>query len=145
MQTRLFALGLGIVYVVIGIVAFIPAFYSTPPASAPHLDVTAAYGYFLGVFPVNAIHDVANIVIGVAGVAASARLATARYYCIGLFLLYGILAFWGFIPTLDTLGGIAPILGDDTWLHAGSAIAAGYFGFVAPEPSQIEPLHAEAH
>lgn len=145
MQTRLFSLGLGIVYVVIGIVAFIPAFYSNPPASAPHLDITASYGYFLGNFPVNAVLNAGHMAIGLAGIAASARLTSARYYCMGMFLACGLLAFWGFIPTLDTLSGAAPILGDDTWWHAGTAIAAGYFGFVVPEPSSIEPLPARTH
>lgn len=144
MQTRLFALGVGFIYLVFGIVAFIPALYTTPPASAPHLTVTASYGYFLGVFPVNVIHNIAHIVIGVAGIIASARVPIARYYCIAIFLMFGLAAFWGFIPTLDTLGGVMPMLSDDTWLNAGTAIAAGYFGFVVPEPTNLEPAPAHA-
>lgn len=146
MQTRLFSLFLGVVYIVVGIAGFIPALYTSPAANAPHLSVTASYGYLLSLFPVNAVHDVLHLLIGLAGVAASRRLASARYYCIALFVLYGLFTIAGFIPQFDTLFGLAPIFGDDTWLHAGSALLAGYFGFVAPEPTRLEGhVPAAAH
>jgi hypothetical protein len=145
MQTRLFALGIGIVYLLVGIVAFIPALYTSPPAGTPHVNVTASYGYLLGLFPVNALHDVVHLLVGIAGIAAAARLSSARLYCMTLFLVYGLLTFLGFIPTADTLWGLVPIFGNDTWLHAATAIAAGYFGFVASEPAYVEPLPSHAH
>jgi hypothetical protein len=144
MQTRLFSLALGIVYVFIGLVGFIPALRTHPPVTAPHMDATAGYGYFLGQFPINALHDALHIVVGLAAIAVSARLNPARIYCRVLFLVFGVLACLGFLPTVNTLWGLVPIFGADTWLHAATAIAAGYFGFVAPEPTYIEPAVARA-
>jgi hypothetical protein len=145
MQTRLFALTIGAVYLLVGVAGFIPALYTTPPATAPHVDVTASYGYLLGLFPVNALHDVVHILVGLAGIMAGARFASARYYCITLFIVYGTLTCMGFIPTLDTTWGLIPIFGNDTWLHAASAIAAAYFGFVAPESTHVEPAAEVPH
>jgi hypothetical protein len=36
----------------------------------------------------------------------------------------------GFIPVLRTTFGLAPVYGNNIWLHALLAIAAGYFGWV---------------
>ena len=144
MQTRLFSLAFGTFYFAIGILGFIPGLRTSPPAGAPHLDATAAYGYFLSQFPINAVHDVFNIVIGLIGIIVFARLEPARIYCRTLLLLFGALACIGFLPTLDTLWGWLPIFGADTWLHAVTAVAAGYFGFVVTEPTYVEPAPAHA-
>lgn len=144
MQTRFFSLGIGIVYILVGIVAFVPALYTSVPAGTPHLDVTGSYGYLLGLFPVNYLHDIVHILVGVGGIAAAARLATARFYCQTLFLVYGALTIAGFLPELNTLWGHLPLYGNDTWLHAGSALVAGYFGFVAGEEQHLAPAASHA-
>ena len=38
----------------------------------------------------------------------------------------------GFFPGLRTTFGLIPIFGHDIWLHAVSALAAAYFGWMAP-------------
>jgi hypothetical protein len=144
MPTRLFSLAIGIFYVLLGVAGFISGLRSAPPATAPHVDVTTSYGYLFGTFPVNVIENILNILVGIGGVLMGARLVLARYYCQFLFLLMGALTFMGFLPTLDTVWGIMPILSSDTWLHAGTAIAAAYFGFVAPESTHVEPIHVGA-
>ena len=96
MQTRLFALVLGVVYLILGILGFIPALYTTPPAGAPHLDVGGSYGYLFGTFPQNVLSDVFHLVIGLLGVIAGSRLVLARYYCQTLFLLFGVPLSWAF-------------------------------------------------
>ncbi len=145
MQTRLFTLGLGIVYLVVGIAAFFPALYTTPPVGSPEVDVTTAYGFFLGTFPTNAVHDGLNILIGLAAIAASARLASARMYCMGMLMVFGLSAVFGFIPTLNTLWGVCPLFESDQWVHAASAFLCGYAGFVAPEETNVAPAPAHAH
>jgi len=135
LRTRYFALGLGAIYILIGIAGFIPALYTSPAANAPHVDATANYGYLFGTFPVNALADVLHIVVGVIGVACFASFAAARYYARGLFLVFGLLAVAGFLPHANTLYGLVPIFGSDTWLHFATAVAGGLFGFVVSEPN----------
>lgn len=144
MQTRIFSLGIGAIYILVGIIAFVPALYTSVPAGSPHIDVTGSYGLLLGLFPVNVLHDLVHILVGIAGIAAAARLGTARAYCQILFLVYGALTIAGFLPELNTLWGHLPLFGDDTWLHAASALVAGYFGFVAGEEQHLAPAASHA-
>lgn len=144
MQTRYFSLGLGIVYLLVGIVAFVPALYTSAPVDAPHLDVTGAYGLLFDLFPVNILHDLVHILVGLGGIAAAARLGTARIYGQLLFLVFGALTIFGFLPELNTLWGHLPLSGDDTWLHAATALVSGYFGFVAGEEQHLAPAPAHA-
>jgi|SRR5947209_5525255 len=145
MQTRLFTLLFGLGSVVVGILGFIPALRTAPPASTPHLDVTDSFGNLFSIFPVNLLHNLGSIVIGVLAVIASANEEMARRFCIATFLVFGILTIFGFIPQLDTLWGYAPIYGGDTWLDAGVCLLAGYFGYVVPEPTYLEPAAGHAH
>ncbi|HEX8918263.1 MAG TPA: DUF4383 domain-containing protein [Chloroflexota bacterium] len=144
--TRTFALVFGILYIVVGLLGFVPAFSSGPPSSAPHVALSTGYRYLFGQFPVNAVHDALHILIGVIGVACSFRFLAARWYARSLFLVFGALAVLGFMPATDTLGSVTPIFGSDTWLHALSAVVAGVFGYIVSEPnvSPAEMEHAHA-
>lgn len=135
MYTRYFALIFGIVYVLVGILGFIPGLYTHPPAGAPHVSVTAGYGYLLGLFPVNVLHDIVHLLVGVAGLAAYRSYDTSRLYARALAVVYGLLTIMGFFPVLKTTFTLIPIFGNDIWLHALSAIVAAYFGWFAPEES----------
>jgi hypothetical protein len=131
MQTRNFALIFGIVYALVGVLGFIPGVTASPPAGAPGLAVDAGYGYLLGLFPINALHNVVHAAVGLAGIAASARAASARAYARALAVVFAILTVMGLFPGLDTTFGLIPLFGHDVWLHALTAAGAGYFGFAA--------------
>lgn len=143
MQTRLFALVVGIIYVILGIISFIPALHSAPPSNAPHVDATAAYGYLFGLFPVNIVLNLFYILVGLIGILCGRTLGSAIVYSRALFLLFGILTVFGFIPNANTLWGIMPLLDADVWLHAVTAVLGAIFGFVIPMPStELEPAAA---
>src|SRR5687767_789794 len=124
---RGFALVFGIVYLVVGILGFVPGLVQ-PAGHAPDLAVHAYHGRLLGLFPVNLLHNVVHLLIGLWGIAASRTLPAARWYGRGLALFYGLLALLGLFPATQTLFGLVPIHGNDVWLHAGSALIAAYFG-----------------
>ena len=50
MNTRYFALALGIVYTAIGLLGFIPGLRAAPPPGAPELNVSAGYGLLFGLY-----------------------------------------------------------------------------------------------
>lgn len=127
MAIRRFALIFGIIYLVVGIIAFIPGLLLTPLVSP--IAVMAASGNLLGIFPVNAIHDLVHILIGIWGIATAGAVLSARNFARGLAIIYGVLFIFGFIPGLMTLFGLAPLYGNDVWLHLVSAIIAAYFGW----------------
>ena len=144
MSTRRFSLAFGAVYVLVGVLGFIPGLQSSAAHDAPHVDVTTAYGLLLGLFPVNILHNLFHIVVGVIAIICYTSVTAARYFCQVLFFLFGILTIMGFMPGLNTTFGLLPLYGADTWLHAATAIVAGYFGFVALEPTSL-PDVAPAH
>jgi hypothetical protein len=140
MKTRYFALVIGIVYLLVGIVGFIPASLSPPgvvgPDSARGLSVTALHGRLMGLFPVNLLHDVVHVLIGIWGIAAYRSFDGARAFARGLAIIYGLFAAMGLIPRLDTVFGLVPLYGHDVWLHAVTALVAAYFGWGVADRSE---------
>ena len=129
MNTRTFALILGIAYLAAGVLGLIPAALTPPPAEAPPTNVTLLYGYLLGLFPVNVLHSAVHLAIGAWGLAAWRGIASPPVYARSLAIFYGALALMGLIPGMNTLFGMLPIHGHDVWLHAGTAAIAAYFGW----------------
>lgn len=129
MNSTRFALIAGIAYLLFGLVALVPVTLAPPPPDAPATAFALLYGYFLGIFPVNALHSALHVVVGVAGLAAASREARAVRYARALTVLFGALALIGLLPSGHTLFGLMPIHGHDVWLHAGTAAAAFYFGW----------------
>ncbi len=127
---KTFALVLGIIYVIAGVSGFIPSL--TPhTADMPPIAVDSFYGRALGLFPVNILHNLVHIAIGLWGIVASRSIGGSRLFGQGLAIFYGLLAILGLIPATNTLFGLVPLYGHDVWLHAGTALVAAYFGFVA--------------
>lgn len=131
MSVRFFALVLGIIYVIIGIAGFIPAFLVHPPAAAPELAVNAAHGYLFGLFPVNILHTLVHLAIGVWGVVAYKSFAASRVFSRSVAIIFGILTVLGLFPVLNTFFGLIPLHSHDIWLHALTAGVAAYFGWAA--------------
>ncbi len=129
MLTRRFALVVGIIYLVIGIAGFIPGLVQGQ--NYPDLAVDAGSGALLGLFPVNVVHHLVHLLVGVLGIAAYRAFDTARLYARGLAIVYGVLAVMGLISAanLHTMFGLTPLFSHDVWLHAGTAIIAAYFGW----------------
>jgi hypothetical protein len=129
-MARQFARWFGLIYILVGILGFIPG---VNVMRMPEMGITAAtsYGYLLGLFPVNAVHNVVHLAIGIWGVTSAGTFATAQTYARSLAVIYGVLTIAGFIPGpgLSTLFGLAPLFGNDIWLHALSAIVAAYVGW----------------
>jgi hypothetical protein len=113
-------LGLGIVYVAIGILGFIPGI--TVPAGPP------GQGLLLGIFAVNTLHNIVHLIAGAVliwGGLSAANVTTANKVMAVVFAL------------LVPVSLIAPIAEGvainlpDTFLHIVSALVTGYLGFYA--------------
>lgn len=143
MSPRTFALIAGIAYVGAGLLGFVPGVTQPPPAHAPELAVRAGYGYLLGLFPINFLHNLVHLALGAWGLLAYRNYASARTYARGLATIYGVLAIMGLIPAFNTTFGLVPIFGHDIWLHALTALAAAYFGFLSPETDVLTGARTE--
>ena len=105
----------GLVFVLVGILGFIPGITDDAPGSFAGED---SEGSLLGVFQTSVLHNLAHLAFGI-GILAARRHATALTYLLvagsayaGLFLL-GILGAMDWLPADDT----------DDWLHLGLAAA----------------------
>ncbi len=116
---QLFALTFGLLYLVIGIAGF---FVET--------DFLTENGAKLLLFPVNGLHNVVHIALGVVWLGGSGSASAAR----GVNLLLGVVlllvALLGFLGMLDFLS-IRTAGSPDNFLHLVSGALALYFGATA--------------
>lgn len=141
MLTRYFAAVVGAIYLAIGIAGFIPGLTQPPPAGAPGLAIDAGYGYLFGLFPINIVHNLVHLAIGVWGLASFPKWGASRAFARGLTMVYALLAVMGLIPGLNTMFGLAPLFSHDIWLHAGTAAVAAYFGWAHRDASEPARTH----
>lgn len=141
MTTRTFALVLGIFYLVLGILGFVPSLLTPLSESASPLGITAFEGYLFALFAVNFFVNLVHIATGAWGIAAARGTGGSRAYAKIIAVIYGILAVIGTLPQLNTLFGLMPLHGNAVWLHGGTALVAAFFGWVGHRA----PLPAHGH
>jgi len=129
MTIQRFAKILGVLFLVVGVLGFIPGMVSPAPAAGLGMTVQTGFGYLLGLFAVNVLHNVVHLGIGLWGWIASRTPVDALRFSRGVAVLYGALTIMGLIPGLDTTLGLIPLFGHDVWLHALTALSAAYFGY----------------
>lgn len=114
---KTFALIVGIAFVLVGILGFIPALVPG--------------GALLGIFAVNVLHSIVHLLIGILGIAA-AYTGFGRLYNQVLGIVYLLLGVLGFVPPLVINGallGIVSINLADNLLHLVAGAAMVIVGF----------------
>lgn len=130
MTSRRFAQVIGVLFLIVGVLGFIPGLMSTPhPNAVPGLFADGGYGLLFGLFPVNWIHNLVHLGVGIAALTSAGSVSKARGFARGLTWFYGVLAVMGIIPPLSMTFGLIPLHGWDVWLHGGTAAAAAYYGY----------------
>jgi hypothetical protein len=114
------SLGLGIAYLAIGVLGFIPGV--TQLSSAP------GQGLLLGIFAVNTIHNLAHLVLGAALVWAATTGDNVRLVNRGLAGVFAILVVGSLIAPIVEGVAINP---PDTGLHLVSLLVTAAVGFMA--------------
>lgn len=83
----------------------------------------------LGLFPVNVLHNIVHLLLGVWGLLASRSFDGARSYCRIAGIAYILLTVLGLVD--PTTFGLIPIGGGDIALHAALGIILAAVGFTA--------------
>jgi hypothetical protein len=109
---KTYALIFGVVYTLVGIVGFFVA-----PTMATH---------DLLIFPVNVLHNIVHLLVGLAGLGAYFANRSIEYSR-GNAILFAILAVAGFLP--QPLLGLVPLGGWDIALHAATGILGAIAGW----------------
>jgi hypothetical protein len=146
MHPKRFAMIGGILMLIVGALAFVPAL-NEAPLGLPVLNLDTSYGLFLGLFPMNVLNKLALIIFGVLGILAASRESVSlpmsiRYSRI-IFYIFAVVAILGIFPQTNTLFGYWPLYGNEVWSHGIVALIAAYFGFSlsskAAEHSRMTP------
>src|SRR5438477_10514415 len=116
MTLRNFALIYGILFLLVGIMGFIPGI-NQMHGSDPRLTVNSFNGMLLGMFHVNLLHNLIHVIFGIWGIAAYSSLAGSRIYAQSVAVIYFLFVIMGLIPALNVVFGLVPIHGNDVWLH----------------------------
>ena len=127
-----FAQVFGAVYLLVGILGFIPPLLigTVPGAVGPFA------GLLIGLFAVNWFHSLAHLLIGAGGLATFRNPDAARAYALALAVAYALLFVLGlFGGPVGPLDGLLPLNGWDNVLHLLTALIAfgAYFYSARPE------------
>ena len=107
----------GVVFILVGALGFFSG------------SMTMEEGLLLGLFPVNALHNVVHILFGIWGLVAAKSFGGAKGYMQIGGILYLVLAVLGFVT--PNLLGLIPIGGNDRWLHLVLGAVMAGVGFTA--------------
>lgn len=124
----------GIIYILVGILGFVPGISPPVPADvaqAHPLLIGLGYNNVLGLFTVNAIHDLVHILVGIWALVAAASIGASRSFFRSITVVFVLLVVLGIIPATATLFGLAPLFGADVLLHVLTAVVAAYLGWGA--------------
>jgi hypothetical protein len=122
-MVRAAAILFGLVFLLIGIVGFVPA-------------ITPANGMLLRIFHVNTAHNIVHLASGVVFLLCGMAGAGPSQTFFKIFgIIYGVVALLGFFYGDSALLGIVANNTADTWLYVVLAVVMLFFGF-APSGSK---------
>jgi hypothetical protein len=124
---RTAALAFGIVFVVVGIVGFIPGITTDTDRLGVFGDVAAR---LLGLFGVNWLENLAHVLFGVLGIAASGRADRARVYFLGSGVIYVLLFVYGMAIDLEGPANFLGVNDAGNWLHLALGIVMLTIAFI---------------
>src|SRR5829696_4443084 len=113
------ALLFGIVFLLVGILGFIPGITSDAPGDFAGEDSDAE---LLGIFQVSVLHNIVHLLFGIAGLALARTWDGARTFLIGGGVVYLLLWILGLVGGADWI----PANSADDWLHF--ALGVGMIG-----------------
>jgi len=132
-------IGFGIIYLLVGIMGFIPAFVSP----GPDVSNLPNQGSLLGIFPINLIHNLAHIVLAAAlilGGMSEDKVGAVNRVLSGVFVILAISGLIG--PLANSMLGAETANIPDILLHLGSAVLTGYLGFVAARDTNAARINS---
>jgi hypothetical protein len=109
------ALAVGAVFVLVGILGFIPGITT-------HYDTLTFAGHhsqteLLGIFHVSILHNLVHLAFGVAGLALARTAASAKMYLIVGGVIYLALWVYGLVIDKNSDANFVPLNTADDWLH----------------------------
>ena len=109
------AMGLGAVFLLVGVLGFIPGI--TTNYGAMNFAGHESGAMLLGVFQVSVLHNIVHLLFGAAGIAMARTDRMARMFLLGGGAVYLVLWIYGLIIDWNTAANFVPFNSADNWLH----------------------------
>lgn len=109
-----FALIVGAVFLLVGILGFIPGITTEHDTKFFGQDGDSQ---ILGIFQINILHNLVHLLFGIAGIAMAKRADSARTYLIGGGVIYLVVFLYGLLIDLDSDANIINLNSADNVLH----------------------------
>jgi arginine exporter protein ArgO len=122
------ALVMGVVFLLVGLLGFIPGITTNYGAMAFAGHQSEAM--LLGVFQVSVLHNIVHLLFGIAGVAMARTVAGARNFLIYGGVVYAVLWLYGLLIDQGSAANFVPVNTADNWLHLVLAVVMIALGFL---------------
>ncbi|MFE4541522.1 DUF4383 domain-containing protein [Arthrobacter sp. NPDC056727] len=109
------AMGLGAVFLLVGVLGFIPGI--TTNYGAMSFAGHDSGAMLLGVFQVSVLHNIVHLLFGAAGIAMARTDRMARNFLLGGGIVYVLLWIYGLVINMDGAANFVPFNTADNWLH----------------------------
>ncbi|RFU39164.1 DUF4383 domain-containing protein [Actinomadura logoneensis] len=109
------ALVVGAVFLVVGILGFIPGI--TTHYGGMKFAGHMSEAKLLGLFNVSILHNIVHLLFGLAGIALARNPVTARGYLLGGGVIYLVLWLYGLVIDQHGSANFIPVNTADNWLH----------------------------
>ena len=109
------ALAVGIVFLAVGVLGFIPGITRNYSALAIYSHHSGAL--LLGVFQVSILHNIVHLLFGVAGLVLARSVSGARNYLVWGGVIYLVLFVYGLIVGQRSAANFVPVNTADDFLH----------------------------
>jgi hypothetical protein len=112
---QLLALAVGGVFLLVGILGFIPGI--TTNYSDMQFAGDGSGAELLGLFQVSILHNIVHLLFGALGLVMSRSVANARLFLVGGGIIYVVLWLYGLLVPQDSGANFIPVNPADDWLH----------------------------
>jgi hypothetical protein len=109
------AMGLGAVFLLVGVLGFIPGI--TTNYGAMTFAGHDSGAMLLGVFQVSVLHNIVHLLFGAAGIAMARTDRMARLFLLGGGAVYVVLWIYGLLIDMNGGANFVPFNTADNWLH----------------------------
>lgn len=112
---QLFAVAVGAVFLLVGVLGFIPGITTNYEALSWAGHESGAL--LLGLFQVSILHNLVHLAFGIAGLVMSRTAGGAKAFLVGGGVIYLVLWLYGLLIDHDGPANFVPVNGADNWLH----------------------------